>query len=357
MPERYESNKYCVCEACITTQGMCETFIVLEDHLKILAVLLASDSHRITIQISRAEGTPALLTRTCPAVVLAYFSGVIRRELQFQLRRGKRLEKVIFIDKSPWFGDLDILIEWCITGRIDIDGYTDIDGMPLFISDHVVERIWYLAKSLDMPRFANFIMRLVMAKYSWNFLAQPRSPALDIKSAPYKPDGPVYVVQRESDSENPSLLFLFIKGLMKCRSPCSAEVLSGVRKIRDYKRDWTRTFTSGKLQTESIGLTLSRSDWDAGVLPTRPRNAFKYFVDLSVNKKTAAEFLNQLRNQGYWDFTDPETVSRPVQVPRDLLWKYEEPFREDDFYQYGPDFPESYNVDPFIEADNLSATP
>lgn len=47
--------------------------------------------------------------------------------------------------------------------------------IPLFAAGATVERLYCIAADLEMPEFANYCMRLVMAKYSWNFFSPKKN--------------------------------------------------------------------------------------------------------------------------------------------------------------------------------------
>ncbi|KAI0600019.1 hypothetical protein F4775DRAFT_86175 [Biscogniauxia sp. FL1348] len=348
---RYQSNKYCVCTACIEEDGLCETLTELEKHLKTVASLLSKDMRLISIQFSR-PGRPSGASVTCPAVLLAYFSGAIDRQLRADLQRGKRLDSINFVDEAAHGGDFKTLVEWCLTGRVELDGEP-----PRFSSGDRMERLWYLAKALDMPRFANFAMRLIMAKYSWNFLGHhPGTPVLDVKHAPYEPFGPDYIVAQPGTNGFPTLLFIFLKGLVLSREPCSAKVLAKVHRMRAYKRKWQHVYGS----QGQLGLWIEDAHDglvdESAYLPMLPQYSFRFFVDHV--EREPGEWFNELRDCGFQDAAAaayPGTACRrPLQTRRDLVWAYQKPYVDHDFYESGIELASSHDSDSSVSEYPLS---
>ncbi|KAI1078253.1 hypothetical protein F5B20DRAFT_234001 [Whalleya microplaca] len=312
---RYQSNKYCVCAACIYNEGLCETLVELEKHLNIVATLTIND-HRITTVEFFYPHSPACANATCPTVLLAYFSAYFNRELERLLLQGKFLSHIVFTDESAHGDDLKALVTWCRFGQIKLE------GTPHFSTGCRIERLWYLAAKLEMPEFANFCMRLVMAKYSWNFYGNPTTPTLDLEHAPYELLGPLYVVrQRKSlwDLRDPkrssltlpsgSLLFQFMDSLTYRRSALRPEVVAHVKDAHMYTQKCRRAFINTTIQKwlfDPSLFFLLKIDWE--YLPTNPK--YWPLFQLPIPERDAESWYNNLCFQySYQEATDERTVT------------------------------------------------
>ncbi|KAI1634958.1 hypothetical protein F4809DRAFT_642912 [Biscogniauxia mediterranea] len=245
-PHRHQSNKYCVCAVCIRQDGLCETLTELEDHLKIVSSPLLKDTRSITIRLCRPPpGEPLDTPITCPAVLLAYFSGVVGRELRSHLKRGKRLDTIIiFTDQSITHGrepgDPGRMVRHRTRG-IWTGRRRRLTTTTTTTTSRADSRLWYLAKgpSRHGPAFrhAPLVMGQVTYIQAGTSSAIARAggrgglpPTLDMKErapVPYRPapTGPAYTF-RPARAPPQSLLFpVRVKG-----KGLPAEVAAG--------RDW-----------------------------------------------------------------------------------------------------------------------
>ncbi|CAJ2501367.1 Uu.00g042200.m01.CDS01 [Anthostomella pinea] len=307
---RYESNKYCVCTSCINNDGgQCATLVELEKHLKTVGILTANDAQLTQILL---PGPPTHDLTPCHTTLLAFFSGVMDRELRDNMSKGRSMSRIQFFNQKICADDMASLLTWCRTGRIHID-YDDSD----FQDDRCrFERLWNLAAMLEMPEFANFCMRLILAKYSWNVLGASETPALDFQSAPYGPTGPLFVITNQLDVVRHSRLSAFIERLLTSRDPLQEDLVHAVSngKREAYQNAWHDRLASNiQLNyrvAESRTVDESKVDND----PTNPELAGLFLV--SVPDRDPDQFRLELSRQGYQ--TAKNTVAKTKYTQRTL---------------------------------------
>jgi hypothetical protein len=140
------------------------------------------------------------------------------------------------------------LTQWCYTGTITLKDWEEVDG-------DFLERLWNLACLLEMPEFANFTMRLLMAKYCWYRPSNDGDAVLSLKAAPYIYRGVKYVLKSHSGNRSKSRLVVFIKRILQARGPLAEEVINHLidSQRQGYESEWRKCISGNPLLESILG--------------------------------------------------------------------------------------------------------
>lgn len=87
--------------------------------------------------------------------LLVYHSRIIEREFQRRADEGVRLKSLTLCGIREY--ELEQLIKWCYTGRVD----------HVYVED-ILETLWNVAADLEMPYLANWCMMRIFEKFARN---------------------------------------------------------------------------------------------------------------------------------------------------------------------------------------------
>ncbi|KAK6069148.1 hypothetical protein SCUP515_09192 [Seiridium cupressi] len=204
-------NWFCVCSACRGEATECVSLKALHQHTLLVCQLLATDPSTTAVYDHDQ------FLGHCHTILLAFFSNVLGREIQSTIIQGNRVKEIHLTNHDDHNNEMKISMRWMYTGCIHFDRENyQFKGTNL-------ERLWLLATDLEMPEYANCLMRMIIGKYTKYKDISGHKECFGVSWYPFEP---VYWMWQgwktyEFDALRSAKLVRFYKQLFRTQKPFS----------------------------------------------------------------------------------------------------------------------------------------